>query len=455
MARTGTSVGMGITVGLCGVAAAGFLVSTIIFYGQADEAKKRLETYTKETQEIVQVSERNTEPVRLMIEEAKKSNKSLAGYVMEATATLGEKVSGGRGDSLASLTAKVSSRIGDGGGNILGMLSDRDKALAEATAKAASADSARTIAQTKQQEEAERFKKSEETRKKDTDALRAAIDDYKTKVDSARTDLDKARGNVQSQVTKVKEEADREKVQLNSELARTREELLVAQGKVRELSKARSKDAIKPQDEYALVDGEVIDLDPINARQVTISRGKKDKLILGMTFEVYSDPTQLRVNDRTGEYNPGKATLEVIRIDDSSATARVIRQGRSNSVAKGDVIANPVYDAAKTYSFLIFGDFDPSRTGNPSPAGQNDIRTLVEGWGGKISPALSGDVDFIVLGARPLIPPAPPTGAPANVVQSFTLAKRNAEEYDRLIAQAAATSIPVLNENRLYTLIGR
>ena len=273
--------------------------------------------------------------------------------------------------------------------------------------------------------------------------------------DAARADLDKARSNVQSQVTKVKEEADREKVQLNSELARTREELLVAQGKVRELSKARSKDAIKPQDEYALIDGEVIDLDPINSRQVTISRGKKDKLILGMTFEVYSDPTQLRVNDRTGEYNPGKATLEVIRIDDSSATARVVRQGRSNSVAKGDVIANPVYDAAKTYSFLIFGDFDPSRTGNPSPAGQNDIRTLIEGWGGKISPALSGDVDFIVLGARPLIPPAPPTGAPANVVQSFTLAKRNAEEYDRLMAQAAATSIPVLNENRLYTLTGR
>ena len=455
MARTGTSVGMGITVGLCGVAAVGFMVSTIIFYGQADAARKQLEQYTKETQEVVRDSERNSEGVRLMIEEAKKANKSLMGYVQDASGTLGEKVTGGRGDSLASMTAKVASRLGESNINLLSLMAEKDKALAEATTKAGQADASATLAQGKLQEAVTRFTASETTRKNDATALSSGIDDYKKKLDTQVGELGKARDNVQSQVSKVKEEADREKVALNSELSRVREELLITQGKVRELSKARSKDAIKPQDEYALVDGSIIDLDPINAKLVTISRGMKDKLVLGMTFEVYADATQLRVSEQTGRYSPGKATVEVIRIDESSAAARVVRQSRSSGVAKGDVIANPVYDPSKIYSFLIFGDFDPSRTGNPSPVGQGEIRTLIEGWGGRIAPTLAGDVDFIVLGARPVIPPAPPTGAPANIVQSFTLAKRTAEEYDRLLTQAAATSIPVLNENRLYTLLGR
>ncbi len=455
MARTGTSVGMGITVGLCGVAAVGFMVSTIIFYGQADAARKQLEQQTKETQEIVRVSESSDPAVRLMIEEAKKANKSLMGYVLEASGTLGEKVTGGRGDTLGSMTAKVSNRLGESGGNLLALLAEKEKALADATSKVAQADASSTLAQSKLQEAVARFTASETTRKNDATALSSGIDDYKKKLDTQVGELGKARDNVQSQVSKVKEEADREKVALNSELSRIREELLITQGKVRELSKARSKDAIKPQDEYALIDGSIIDLDPINAKLVTISRGLKDKLVLGMTFQVYADPTQLRVNERTGEYSPGKATVEIIRIDESSAAARIVRQSRSSGVAKGDVIANPVYDPSKTYSFLIFGDFDPSRTGNPSPVGQGEIRTLIEGWGGKIAPTLAGDVDFIVLGARPVIPPAPPTGAPANIVQAFTLAKRTAEEYDRLLAQAAATSIPVLNENRLYTLLGR
>jgi len=454
MARTGTSVGMAITVSICSIAAVGFLVSTIVFYGQADAARKQLDQYTKDTQEIVRDSERNSEAVRLVLEEAKKNNKSLMGYVQDATASLGEKVSGGRGDTLASLVAKVAPRTGESG-NLLAMLSERDKQLADATKRAEQADAARVIAQGKQQDEAERFSKSEETRRVSADGLKASVEEYKTKVDGARTDLDSARKTVLGQVTRVREEADREKVQLNNELATVREELLVAQTKIRELSKARSTDAIRPQDEYALVDGEVLDLDPVNARLITINRGRKDKLVLGMNFEVYADAQGLRPNARTGEYAAGKATVEVIRLDDSSATARIVRQGRTTSVAKGDVIANPVYDPAKIYAFLVFGDFDPTRSGNPSPAGQNEIRTLIENWGGRMSPTLAGDVDFVVLGARPLIPPAPPTGAPSNVVESWTLAKRTAEEYDRLLGQAQAASIPVLNENRLYTLIGR
>ena len=68
---------------------------------------------------------------------------------------------------------------------------------------------------------------------------------------------------------------------------------------------------------------------------------------------------------------------------------------------------------------------------------------------------LSGEVDFLVLGSRPVVPPQPSADAPVAVVQEFIRLRNIAREYDKLFEQAAATSIPVLNENRLRTLIGR
>ncbi len=48
----------------------------------------------------------------------------------------------------------------------------------------------------------------------------------------------------------------------------------------------------------------------------------------------------------------------------------------------------------------------------------------------------------------------PPTGSPVEVVEEFLRRKRVIERYDRLFESAQTTAIPVLNENRLRTLIG-
>jgi hypothetical protein len=63
-------------------------------------------------------------------------------------------------------------------------------------------------------------------------------------------------------------------------------------------------------------------------------------------------------------------------------------------------------------------------------------------------------VDFIVLGERPVLPPEPSPNAELVYVQQWVALKRNALKYDELLSQAIATSIPVLNQNRLYTLTG-
>jgi hypothetical protein len=67
---------------------------------------------------------------------------------------------------------------------------------------------------------------------------------------------------------------------------------------------------------------------------------------------------------------------------------------------------------------------------------------------------VTGDLDFIVLGAQPVLPPAPAAGAPIAVVNDYNRLQREIQRYNELLEAAEATSIPLLNANRLQTLIG-
>jgi hypothetical protein len=176
--------------------------------------------------------------------------------------------------------------------------------------------------------------------------------------------------------------------------------------------------------------------------------------VLGMTFSVYSDKSQIRP-DADGNYPRGKATLEVINVGESSSTCRITSEARGNPVVKGDVIANPIYDPNKTYKFVVFGNFDANRDGAATALERQDINAMIESWGGKVADDLTGDVDFLVLGERPILPPRPSAESPFEIVQEFIRRQRDVERYDQLSARATATSIPILTENRLYTLVGK
>ena len=61
---------------------------------------------------------------------------------------------------------------------------------------------------------------------------------------------------------------------------------------------------------------------------------------------------------------------------------------------------------------------------------------------------------LLVLGQRPQLPPAPNSGTPLPVVNEWMRLNDIAVRYDKLLEQAVATSVPILNQNRLYTLTG-
>ncbi len=67
---------------------------------------------------------------------------------------------------------------------------------------------------------------------------------------------------------------------------------------------------------------------------------------------------------------------------------------------------------------------------------------------------ISGDTDFVVLGEKPILPPAPGRDAPVAVIQEFVRLQQEIQRYDDLLFKAGSTSMPVLNANRLRTLIG-
>ena len=200
------------------------------------------------------------------------------------------------------------------------------------------------------------------------------------------------------------------------------------------------------------MDGEVAAVEP-GGDLVVITLGSKDKLVIGMVFSVYGNASSIRPT-ASGEYLPGKAVIEVIGINETSARCRVINASRGNPVVIGDVIANPVYDPSKVYNFVVFGNFDVDNDGIATPYERDALVAIINRWGGKVIDDISGDLDFLVLGRRPEEPLQPAPNAPRVVYDEYLRLKSRVDRYQTLFDEASASSIPVLNENRLRTLIG-
>jgi hypothetical protein len=203
------------------------------------------------------------------------------------------------------------------------------------------------------------------------------------------------------------------------------------------------------------VDARVIDV-PSGSDQIFLDKGKKDRIVLGMTFEVYSDSNQIRVNPQTGEVPRGKASLQVVKVNDTTCVAKVTRSSPGQPVIRGDVVANAVYDPQQTYKFLIHGKYDVDGDGKPTETEAEYLRSLVLQWGGTVvsGDSLPGDLDFLVLGATPPNPPPPPQDAPQALINDWIKRKEAYDLYNRLFKSAQDAQIPVLNANRFFILTG-
>jgi hypothetical protein len=447
---------MGVTVAVLGALSLGLFIAFAVFFGKWNNLNAEKMAEQSVTEQFISTAERNRDDVNRQLANAKGERKSLVGYLLESQQAVMSRVTGVSGDTLPQLEQKVAS-LNAGGSPILTVARDQAARIAQLEEALAAADAERLKALTDKKTEVDRVATIEKSHTQTIAALNEQINQYKDEItryregtDGARKEMDVRIESLEDTIAKLRDESDRQRASMQ-------EEILIQQAQVRSLRGERSKEIFQGSAEQSLVDAEVVGLNSADG-SIIISIGRENKVTIGMSFSVYADAASIKPDDATGNYPRGKAGVEVIQVDNDTATCRVIWEARGNPIVKGDVVANPVYDPRKVYKMVVYGNYDVNNDGIATPEEADAVRAMIQSWGGEVLSAergLTGDTDFLILGERPILPPEPSSGAPFEVVQNFIRLDEIVKRYDDLLEKARSTSLPVLNENRLYTLLGR
>ncbi|MFK7788141.1 MAG: hypothetical protein AB8C95_01440 [Phycisphaeraceae bacterium] len=284
---------------------------------------------------------------------------------------------------------------------------------------------------------------------RDNAALQDKISEMQTILSRTADDADAAARERIAQLTEELKGFEGDKFELESALQlaiRDRDNAISA------LPKPPVPNTTTPDAEVASVFGDGNDL--------FITLGRKDGLVMGMTFEVY-DPLPIIKLAVTGEAR-GKATIEVYGLDDDSATCRVVRRDRSINISPGDPVVNLGFDPNMTIRMFAFGSFDIENDGGTNDIGR--MEALIKESGAELVkvtktdtgiPVLTPDINYIILGAKPELPekPAADEFDPVKIAEYQAQLAAN-EAYFRIVDEAKILRIPVLNQDRFLDLIG-
>jgi len=449
--RSSTSFGVGATITILALATLGFFVAFAVFYGKYTNALQKLTQAQTEQSDVIKPDERNRDDVRNLIEQARGERKSLVQFLVDTQEATMLRASGARRDRLADLEAKLKNANVPDSANLVAFIVGRTAEIESLKNQLAQADAARQAAIANQQSEVERVAGIEAKHRETLEANNALVGQLREEYNTNRAGTDEYKKRVDAELDRTKQAGLENEERLNKLIQKLTEEKLILENQLSALRGTRGEGVMRGTDEFALVDAEVIGSD---TGLVYLSIGRQNNVVLGTTFTVYGSPSAIRP-DAEGNYPRGKATLEIISVGESSSVARITSEVKGNPVVKGDVVANAVYDPNKKYKFVVFGNFDADRDGVGTPLERATVEAMIQAWGGEIIDELAGDADFLVLGSRPVLPPRPGSDAPLAVVLDYQARDREVQRYDTLLRQATSTSVPVLNENRLYTLIGK
>lgn len=465
--RTGAGVGIVVTISLLGVTTVTFLVLSIFLWAEYQETSKELAATEAVNNEIIRPDEREIGGIRDLQQQANRENKTLVRYLVDSRRDTMGLLSGFPEDSLEDVRQRADAlelRQGPDGsdqslggaiaasGSVFGVIQDLRSERDDLLERAADAEDAADLAEGELDQRTQEFEQFRSSQLAAVSSLQAQIGDLAADAQQYREGIRQAEVTYATKLQDLEQDAVEVERTLLGRIENLDQQNLILQDTLSRLRKETESNRIQPRSEAALVDGSVVGVNAAD-REVFVSLGSSDNVVLGMTFTVYADATQIRPNIQ-GIYPAGKATIEIISISDDSSRARILTEVRGNPIVANDVIANAAYDPDKVYKFMVLGNFATAGSKVATPAGADEIRALLDRWGGEVIDELTGDLDFLVLGARPRVPQDPPVDAPIEVFEEFRRQERKTQEYDRMLEYARATSVPVLNQNRLYTLIG-
>jgi hypothetical protein len=451
-ARTGASVGVAVTITILGLLSVALFVTTMVFYGNAQRARNDLAQARADYANFVSDSQREHASVRAILSEAEGQSRSVVEHLMLTRAELLRAVSGDQQLPMDTLRERLAQVEGAEAQPLLELIAARNAQIAQLSQRLQIAESDRRAANSQAEAEAQRVAEIEAAFNARGTSLQANVNDIMAQLDLTRTRFGDIETRFASDLEDTQSRFSGRLDELQAANDRLTQENITLQDQLRR-ARGEGDDRVMPLNEAALVDGRIDAVDRA-ANEVVLSIGRRNKAVLGMTFAVYSDATQIRPDEGSGEYPTGKAVLEIVRVEDGFSRARIVSASEGSPIIRGDVIANAVYDPNKTYRFVVDGLFDVNGDGRATRFERDELAALIERWGGTVVNEVTGDLDFIVLGAEPVLPPAPPPGAPIAVVNEYNRLQREIQRYNELLEAAEATSIPLLNANRLQTLIG-
>lgn len=160
---------------------------------------------------------------------------------------------------------------------------------------------------------------------------------------------------------------------------------------------------------------------------IYINAGAPEKVVPGMTFEVYSTRATLPSLASYASQNPqSKGWIEVVSVDKSGSKCRALRVNEKEPIRPGDEIFNFVFERGKTNHFAVMGDF--------ASTDRDTVTGLIWRWNGAVDPRVVPETNYVILGT----PPKDASGR-----QAYDAAKSAAEQL----------KVPVVNEDKFNLLI--
>ncbi len=193
--------------------------------------------------------------------------------------------------------------------------------------------------------------------------------------------------------------------------------------------------------------------------EVYINLGRRDRVVPGLTFAVYDPRLGVRLgSDANPQEAAGKGGIEVMDVAETESLCRITHTTPGQTIASGDLIANPVYhqDRTRTFHFVVTGDFDLDGDGVATAGERDRLVQMIKRWGGVVDKNVTTQTDFAVVGSRPASAETPATdeGAATQPGSVEAVRAQTQQSYDQVISEAKASSVPILNQNRFLALIG-
>lgn len=452
-ARTGAGTGVVVGLVVFVLSTIFLLVLTIVFYSKQQKAIEEREAAVSELNNYATRMEQNTDEFKAIM--ANRGGQSAMRFLLNQRQDIMGRVVGNRQADPGQLQTTINAYAPGDQEAIYAHVMQRMQNDLNATRQEMQGHKDRAEAmQNEVAETQELLRLADENRRAEIDSVRATIAQFIADVEAYNVDVAETKARMLEMVAQLEATYNQEVESLESTLDQSRTDLALAQQELETYREMREQARSNAGNPAMLVDGSVLEA-PNSQGQVFINRGSQHHVTLGMTFEIYDDATMLRP-DEFGNMPRGKGSLEVITVGDSTSTAKVTRSSPGRPVVRGDVLANAVYDPEKKFLFLVHGRFDVNGDGRPSVEETNYVRSLITDWGGIIAEGdeIRGDLDFVLLGVQPpAIPDLRDNPSPGEV-EIWVRAKAAIDKYNQLLRDAQKAHIPVLNQNRFFTLIG-